>query len=343
MIVERSGSREVPGFCVKTVDVAGNYGPCKGVDMAIDVCETVLREVGGREPVFATNPIVHNNEVMEEFGHMGLRLVSRVYDVPRNGIWVNSAHAHTPEDFKAAEELELITIDTVCPLVNKVYVQGRKAVAADTQLVYFGSYKSDGDLHQESRGFMGQFKGHDVRFVASKKDLEGLTFDENRLVGVLNQTTLATDEFKDCVEAIKEVRPDTVVYDGICYATDNRQNAVVDLADTIDAFLISGSSKISHNTKMLMERAYRVGKGVFMIETAEDLEDKMFLGIEKLGYTAGASVRDKTSLRILNWFSKRGTEVRYSLPVGPEPGKSFRWPEEDLQKLRKHMSKKYAA
>lgn len=345
MSADRLFSTEIQRFCVRRVNVAGNFGPCEGVNMAIDVTETVLREVNGRESVFATNPIVHNNEVIQEFVRMGLVLVDRVVDIPRSSIYINSAHARTPEDIQAAEERDLTIIDTVCPLVKKVYHQGRRAIRLGAIVVYIGSYRKDGRLHQESRGVLGQLADYldNVHFVTKLQDLEGIDLPKDKPVRILNQTTLATDEFRDIVDEIQKRRPDAVMDDGICYATDNRQNAVVELASFVDAVLISGSTDISHNTKMLAERAQRGNKKVILIENEADLSEEMFGGIECLGYTAGASVRDKTSIRVLNWFYERGSAVQYSLPVGPEPSSGFKWPEEDLAKFREYLSSKYGS
>ncbi len=345
MTPDRLHTPEFRRLPVRLVDVAGNTGPCEGVNMAIDVTETVLREVNGREPVFTTNPIVHNDEVMNEFTSMGLILVNQVRDIPRESIGVNSAHGVTAEDLRIAEELGLIVINTTCPLVDKVRYQGLRAIRLGAAVVYIGSYRADGRLHQESRGILGQLEEEhkeSIRFVTNINDLEDVDLPFDKPIRILNQTTLATDEFRDIVDEIQRRRPDAVIDDGICYATDNRQNAVVDLAERVDAVLVMGSSNISHNTKMLAERAQREGKKVFLIENESDLHEDNFAGVEKLGFTTGASVRTKASIRVLSWFHERGADVQYSLPVGPEPYKGFRWPLQDLKKFREYLAQKYA-
>lgn len=345
---------------VETVHVIGNRGPCGGVNMAIETMDMVLRMVNGREPVYITNELVHYPEVMKEFYERGLVLVESLDEIPDKAITPWSAHGHTPEDDKKAEEKGLVTIDTTCQLVAKVQNTAKRAVGRGEKVVYLGSQKR-GKMHPETRSILGHTEEEiyrlkeleredigSIHLAQTPEEAEGIELKPGQRALLLSQTTMSKNETRDTRDKLSEQFGDnlnTSVEAGICLATDNRQTALETYGqrDDIDAFIVVGDISISHNTKEL----FRLGqslKPTLALTSETELEGITFYpnGPRRLALTSGASVPDSAAPhRILNWFQQRGATIVYDEPLIDEKTASFQKPIGDLLKLAKTLEERY--
>lgn len=345
---------------VETVHVIGNRGPCGGVNMAIETMDMVLRMVNGREPVYITNELVHYPEVMDEFYERGLVLVGSVDEIPAKAISPWSAHGHTPEDDKKAQEKGLITIDTTCQLVTKVQKAAKRAVGRGEEVVYLGS-KKKGKIHPETRSVLGHTEEEIRRLQDTEKDKVGsihlaqtpeeaeeIVLQPGQRALLLSQTTMSKKETRATRDKLSEQLGDslnTSVEAGICLATDNRQTALERYGerDDIDAFIVVGDISISHNTKELFKLGESL-KPTLALTSELELDGLSFTanGPRTIALTSGASVPDSAAPhRILNWFQQRGATIVYDEPLIDERTASFQKPVGDLLRLAQALEKRY--
>jgi 4-hydroxy-3-methylbut-2-enyl diphosphate reductase len=259
---------------------------CAGVERAIDTVERALEQFGA--PVYVRRQIVHNLHVVRELELKGAIFVEELSDVPEHATVVLAAHGVSPEIRRQAGERESLTvIDATCPLVAKVHTEARRYAAQDYNLVLIGHAE-----HEEVEGTYGEAPDR-MRIVASVDDVATLDFDRDAPIAFLTQTTLATDETAEIVSALRGRYPDIAapVSDDICYATQNRQDAVRSIAHRCDLMLVVGSEN-SSNTARLVEVAEREGCRAVLLEDATQLELGWLSGVRSIGITAGASVPD---------------------------------------------------
>ena len=253
-------------------------GFCAGVVRAIDVVELALERFG--PPVYVKHQIVHNPYVVQSLEDKGAVTVEDVEEVPEGSTVVFSAHGSPPEDFEKATGRDLHVIDATCPLVTKVHNEARKYDDDGRSLILVGHRG-----HQEVKGTMGQ---RPMALVDEREGVDLPDWDRDTPVAVITQTTLSVDDTQRSIDEIKEVYPDIVVRNDLCYATTNRQTAVKQLCRFVDLVLVIGAPN-SSNCNRLREVAEANGATAYLINGPDELDPDWLEGVEKIGITSGAS------------------------------------------------------
>ena len=284
----------------KRVLLAAPRGYCAGVDRAVITVEKALDLYGA--PVYVRKQIVHNIHVVSSLEKKGAIFVDETDEVPEGSIVIFSAHGVSPQVHKEAAERNLKTIDATCPLVTKVHQEARRFAKDDLQILLIGH-----EGHEEVEGTAGEAPDH-VKLVDGLDGARSVEIDPNKGVAWLSQTTLSVDETLDAVAILKERFPklQDPPSDDICYATQNRQVAIKQIAPQADLVLVVGS-KNSSNSVRLVEVAVEYGaKAGYLIDYASQLEDKWFEGVETIGVSSGASVPEILVTDLLTELAARG-------------------------------------
>jgi 4-hydroxy-3-methylbut-2-enyl diphosphate reductase len=263
----------------REVVLAAPRASCAGVTRAVEIVERALAQRGA--PVYVRKQIVHNAHVVGELERRGAVFVDDVDEVPPGATVIFSAHGVSPVVRRAALERQLDVIDATCPLVAKVHAEARRFAAGDYRIVLVD--------HEEVEGTVGEAPGH-TRVIATIDEARTIDLQDSERVAVLTQTTLAVDETALIVDALRERFPALVVpaSEDICYATQNRQDAVRAIARDCELILVVGSHN-SSNSRRLVEVAERAGARAQLVERAQDIAPELLVGITRLGVTAGAS------------------------------------------------------
>ena len=283
--------------------LANPRGFCAGVNMAIDSLEHALDLFG--TPIYAYHEIVHNRPVVERFRKRGVVFVDSIEEVPEGGTVLYSAHGVSPVIREASERRRLRAIDATCPLVTKVHVEAVRYAKEGYTIVLIGH-----EGHDEVVGTMGEAPHHIV-LVEDENDVEKLDLPAGAKVAYLTQTTLSVDETQSIIAALRRRFPQIVgpSKDDICYATQNRQEAVRDLVPEADVVLVLGSQN-SSNSMRLAEIARQHGKPAHLIDGVGELRDEWFTGADVVLVTAGASApEDVVSACVTYLRMKFGAEV----------------------------------
>jgi 4-hydroxy-3-methylbut-2-enyl diphosphate reductase len=284
----------------KRVLLAAPRGYCAGVDRAVITVEKALDLYGA--PVYVRKQIVHNIHVVSSLEKKGAIFVDETDQVPEGSIVIFSAHGVSPQVHKEAADRNLKTIDATCPLVTKVHQEARRFAKDDLQILLIGH-----EGHEEVEGTAGEAPDH-VKLVDGLDGARSVEIDPNKGVAWLSQTTLSVDETLDAVAILKERFPNLQdpPSDDICYATQNRQVAIKQIAPQADLVLVVGS-KNSSNSVRLVEVALEYGaKAGYLIDYASQLEDKWFEGVETIGVSSGASVPEILVTDLLTELAARG-------------------------------------
>ena len=284
----------------KRVLLAAPRGYCAGVDRAVITVEKALDLYGA--PVYVRKQIVHNIHVVSSLEKKGAIFVDETDQVPEGSIVIFSAHGVSPQVHKEAAHRNLKTIDATCPLVTKVHQEARRFAKDDLQILLIGH-----EGHEEVEGTAGEAPDH-VKLVDGLDGARSVEIDPNKGVAWLSQTTLSVDETLDAVAILKERFPNLQdpPSDDICYATQNRQVAIKQIAPQADLVLVVGS-KNSSNSVRLVEVALEYGaKAGYLIDYASQLEDKWFEGVETIGVSSGASVPEILVTDLLTELAARG-------------------------------------
>ena len=262
--------------------LASPRGFCAGVNMAIESLEIALREFGA--PVYVYHEIVHNKYVVDSFRSRGAVFVEQLEDVPHGATLLFSAHGVSPEIRRVARERQLTTIDATCPLVTKVHIEAVKYAKQGYTILLIGHAG-----HDEVLGTMGEAPDSMV-LVESEDDVDNLSFDPAKPLAYLTQTTLSVDDANRIIARLKSRFPQIVAppKEDICYATQNRQEAVKKLAAEAELVLVLGSQN-SSNSQRLREIGVERGIPSYLIDGASDLRDEWFGGVQTVMVTAGAS------------------------------------------------------
>jgi 4-hydroxy-3-methylbut-2-en-1-yl diphosphate reductase len=255
---------------------------CAGVVRAVEIVERVLEERGA--PVYVRKQIVHNAHVVADLEGRGAVFVEEIDEVPRGATVVFSAHGVSPAVRAAAAQRGLEVIDATCPLVSKVHAEARRFAQAGLDLVLVGH-----EGHEEVEGTLGEAPER-THVIASASEIDGVKLRDPERVAYLTQTTLAIDETAEVVEALRARFPALVgpASSDICYATQNRQDAVRALAADCDVVLVVGSGN-SSNSRRLVEVAERAGRPAALVEDGTDIRPELLIGAGRIGLTAGAS------------------------------------------------------
>lgn len=262
--------------------LANPRGFCAGVDRAIAVVDQLLDQHGG--PIYVRKEIVHNRQVVERLRARGAVFVEEVEEAPEGAILVFSAHGISPQVRQAAAERRLRVVDATCPLVSKVHYEAKKFAKAGLHVLLIGHAD-----HDEVIGTMGEIPGQ-ITLVEDVDAVEHVTVPDPERVAVITQTTLSVDETRDIMEAVRRKFPNvrTPARDDICYATQNRQDAVRDLAGRVDVLIVVGSQN-SSNSLRLRELAEQLGARSYLVDDAAQLDRAWVADAECVGVTAGAS------------------------------------------------------
>ena len=262
--------------------LANPRGFCAGVDRAIAIVEQALAQHGA--PIYVRHEVVHNRTVVEDLKRKGAVFVDELAEVPRGATVVFSAHGVSKAVQAEAVARGLTVFDATCPLVTKVHVEIAKMREQGREIVMIGHAG-----HPEVEGTMGQCEGG-VHLVESAADVERLEVADPRKLAYVTQTTLSVDDAAAIVEALRRRFPEIVGprKDDICYATQNRQDAVKALATSVDVVIVVGSPN-SSNSNRLREVAANRGVPAYMVDTADDLDPAWLAGRTRVGVTAGAS------------------------------------------------------
>ena len=284
----------------RKVLLAKPRGYCAGVDRAVVTVEKTL-EVHGA-PVYVRKQIVHNKHVVAELEAKGAIFVDETDEVPEGSIVVFSAHGVSPAVHEQAAQRNLKTIDATCPLVTKVHSEVKRFANDGMQIVLIGH-----EGHEEVEGTMGEAPEH-VTLVDGLEDVNKLNLDESRPIAWLSQTTLSVDETLETVDHLRDKYPSLLnpPSDDICYATQNRQIAVKEIAAKCDVMIVVGSSN-SSNTVRLVDVALDSGAGsAYRVDYARELKDEWVAQATTVGLSSGASVPEILVNGVLDWLAERG-------------------------------------
>ena len=284
----------------KRVLLAAPRGYCAGVDRAVITVEKALDLYGA--PVYVRKQIVHNKHVVETLEKRGAIFVDETNEVPEGAIVVFSAHGVSPKVHEEAATRNLKTIDATCPLVTKVHHEAKRFAAEDLQILLIGHAG-----HEEVEGTAGEAPDH-MQIVDGLEGARTVAIDPNKKVAWLSQTTLSVDETLETVAILKNRFPNLMdpPSDDICYATQNRQVAIKQIAAESDLVLVVGSAN-SSNSVRLVEVALEYGaKASYLIDYAAEVKDEWFVGVETIGVTSGASVPEILVTDLLNDLKNRG-------------------------------------
>jgi 4-hydroxy-3-methylbut-2-enyl diphosphate reductase len=293
-------------------------GFCAGVVRAIEIVERALALHG--PPVYVRHEIVHNRHVVEDLRAKGAVFVNELDEVPQGAVTIFSAHGVARAVETAATERGLDVLDATCPLVTKVHVEGRRYAKEGRVVILIGH-----EGHPEVEGTLGQIDG-EIHLVADVADVAALPIAPDRRVAYVTQTTLSVDDTREVIEAIKARFAD-VVGPGtrdICYATQNRQTAVRELARHCDLVLVVGAAN-SSNSNRLREIAEECGARAFLIADAGALTAAMVRGARTVGVTAGASAPEWLVEQVVTTLRALGADEVSALP-GITEDVSFRLP-----------------
>ncbi|MCO7186972.1 4-hydroxy-3-methylbut-2-enyl diphosphate reductase [Pseudoalteromonas rubra] len=265
--------------------LANPRGFCAGVDRAISIVERALDIF--EKPIYVRHEVVHNKYVVDGLRARGAVFVEELDQVPDDSIVIFSAHGVSQQVRQEAKRRELKVFDATCPLVTKVHMEVTRASRKGTECILIGHHG-----HPEVEGTMGQYNNPagGIYLVETPEDVSTLEVKDPSNLFYCSQTTLSVDDTSDVIEALREKFPQIhgPRKDDICYATQNRQDAVRDLANKVDLLLVVGA-KNSSNSNRLRELADKMGTRAFLIDDDQCLNASWFEGVNKVGVTAGAS------------------------------------------------------
>lgn len=305
--------------------LANPRGFCAGVDRAIDIVDQALETFGA--PIYVRHEVVHNRTVVDGLKAKGAVFIEDLSDVPVGSYLIFSAHGVSKQVQKEAVDRKLTVFDATCPLVTKVHIQVAKHAKSDREVILIGHAG-----HPEVEGTMGQYdkctENGGIYLVETPEDVGNLKVNNPDNLAYVTQTTLSMTDTKVMVDALK-ARFSSIKEqkkDDICYATQNRQDAVFDLAKTADTILVVGSPN-SSNSNRLREIAEQLGKAAYLIDTAKDMEKEWFVGSKVVGVTAGASAPEVLVQEVIDqliaWGGTSAQELKgieekvvFSLPKG---------------------------
>jgi 4-hydroxy-3-methylbut-2-enyl diphosphate reductase len=271
------------------------------VDRAIDVVEAALRLYGA--PIYVRREIVHNKHVIESLRAKGALFVDEIDNVPEGAVTIFSAHGVPPEVRAQAAAKRLKVIDATCPLVTKVHLEAIRFARERRSIILVGHAG-----HDEVVGTMGEVPGP-IQLVGSVEEAEKVQVPNPDQVAVTTQTTLGVDDAREIIEVLKRRFPTLTMpsSDDICYATQNRQTAVKQLAKQADVVLVLGSDN-SSNSRRLREVAESAGARAYLVECASEIDPAWLEGVECVAVTAGASAPEHLVQEVVAYFRARGVK-----------------------------------
>jgi len=311
--------------------LANPRGFCAGVDRAIEIVDQAIQAFGA--PIYVRHEVVHNRTVVDGLKEKGAIFIEDLTDVPVGSYLIFSAHGVSKQVQQEAKERNLTVFDATCPLVTKVHLQVAKHAKEDREVILIGHAG-----HPEVEGTMGQYeRGTDnggIYLVETPDDVKNLVVKKPDDLAYVTQTTLSMTDTKIMVDALrarfKGIQEQKK--DDICYATQNRQDAVYELAKTADIILVVGSPN-SSNSNRLREIAEQLGKQAYLIDTAKDMQQNWFEGVAVVGVTAGASAPEVLVQEVIDQLKQWGGQSAVEIQ-GIEEKVVFSLPRE----LKKHIN-----
>ena len=303
--------------------LANPRGFCAGVDRAIQIVEEALAQYG--KPIYVRHEVVHNQYVINDLKTKGAIFIEDLNDVPQGAHVIFSAHGISKAIREEAKSRQLIPIDATCPLVTKVHVEVNKMLSQGMDIIMIGHQG-----HPEVEGTMGQIEEHQTHrkmyLIETIEDVKHLIVDHPDKVAYVTQTTLSIDDTKTIIEALKTKYPNIQgpKSDDICYATQNRQDAVKVMSGQCDLIIIVGSHN-SSNSNRLKELASREGVEAYMIDHEDALQSSWLLSKKNIGISAGASAPEISVKNIVNKIESLTKANITELP-GVEESIIFRLP-----------------
>lgn len=301
--------------------LANPRGFCAGVDRAIAIVNRALELFS--PPIYVRHEVVHNKFVVEDLANRGAIFVEELHEVPDEAIVIFSAHGVSKAVEDEAARRDLTVFDATCPLVTKVHIEVNKFAKDGMDAILIGHAG-----HPEVEGTMGRFDtsfGGRIHLVEDVDDVQNLQIDKENLAFV-TQTTLSMDDTAVVIDALKQKYPtiNAPRKDDICYATQNRQDAVKDLASQCQVVLVVGSPN-SSNSNRLRELAERLGAKAYLIDNAGQMQKEWFVGVEQVGVTAGASAPEILIQEVLDTLQSWGANAPQELS-GIEENVTFSLP-----------------
>lgn len=291
--------------------LANPRGFCAGVDRAIEIVDLSLKTYGS--PIYVRHEIVHSRHVVESLRTKGAVFVEELDEVPDGSIVIFSAHGVAKSVWDEARRRGLKVIDATCPLVIKVHNEVNRDYANNYELILIGHAG-----HPEVVGTLGQVPDK-FHLVSSVEDVENLQVSKASHLSYVTQTTLSVDECRDIVEALNRRFPGIKGphQEDICYATQNRQNAVKALANHVDVILVIGSPNSSNSTR-LKELGERCGKSSYLIDSYKDIQPSWLEGVNAIGIAAGASAPEILVSEVVEYLKQLGADEVEELTVVEE-------------------------
>ena len=277
--------------------LASPRGFCAGVDRAITIVEKALEMYGA--PIYVQHEIVHNKHVVQRLRNEGAVFVENIDEIPEGSHAIFSAHGVSPEVRKRAEKRKLQVLDATCPLVTKVHREAQRYAQKEHTIILIGHHN-----HVEVKGTVGEAPEH-IFVVGTVEEVSDLKIPDEKKVGYITQTTLSLDDTAEIITALKVRFPEIKgpAKDDICYATQNRQNAVKALSKEVDLVLVVGAQN-SSNSMRLLEVAETTGVKARRIESAAELDPEWLEAVRNVGITAGASAPEDIVQGIVTEISK---------------------------------------
>ena len=296
--------------------LANPRGFCAGVDRAIEIVKRAIETLGA--PIYVRHEVVHNRYVVDDLKKRGAVFVEELDEVPDNATVIFSAHGVSQAVRQEADRRGLKVFDATCPLVTKVHFEVARHCRAGRDVVLIGH-----EGHPEVEGTMGQWRreqgGGNIYLVEDVEDVQKLEVSQPDNLAYTTQTTLSVDDTRSVIEALQRRFPAMLgpKNDDICYATQNRQDAVRDLAEECDLVLVVGSPN-SSNSNRLRELAQREGIDAYLIDGADEIESEWVQGKQRIGLTAGASAPEVLVQGVIERLKQLGAESVRELNGEPE-------------------------
>tara|TARA_Y100000768_G_scaffold336228_1_gene277781 strand:+ start:201 stop:1148 length:948 start_codon:yes stop_codon:yes gene_type:complete len=296
-------------------------GFCAGVERAIGIVNRAIELFD--ETIFVKHEVVHNKYVIEELIKKGVIFIESLDEVPDNSILIYSAHGVSKEVSNLSKEKNLKIFDATCPLVTKVHFEIHKYAKENTDVVLIGHHG-----HPEVEGTMGQYSSNTgkIHLIECEEDVYKLVIKNNKIAYV-TQTTLSVDDTMNIIQKLREKFPDIKGprHDDICYATQNRQEAVKKILDYCDSLIVVGSQN-SSNSQRLKEIAIQHGKNAYLIDNESQLDIDLLRNDKIIGVTAGASAPEDTVQALIKFLTSKGARLSNKDIVFKQEDVSFSLP-----------------
>ena len=307
---------------MKKLILATPRGFCAGVDRAIHVVEKALEKFGS--PIYVRHEIVHNRYVVETLKSKGVIFVDVLDEVPQGSVVIFSAHGVAENIYQKAEAKNLKVVDATCPLVRKVHFSAKRHFNANRHIILIGHAG-----HAEVEGTLGQLPEGAITLIRNEADIDRLSFHDDREIAYITQTTLSVAETRKIIASLKNKFPNIIGPDAgdLCYATGNRQAAVLDLCSQVDMLLVVGA-KNSSNSSRLMELGHEQGIKSFLIDSVNDLDPTWFDGVETVGLSSGASAPEVLVQEVVDWIKAKFTPIEVENYVKLIESTKFNLPKE---------------